>query len=121
MTESYKRINSNMTHDVGSLLDSVTVNALDFGVSEQTLLDTQRSSIASNVFLEAMNPVTPATGYLALPEQTQEFVNQYTGETLLSRMTRTYGPAVIGKADELFDGSLPLFTEVALVTRRRKR
>ena len=110
-TKSYKRINSNMTHDVGSLLDSVTVNALDFGVSEQTLLDTQRSSIASNVFLEAMNPATPATGYLALPEQTQEFVNQYTGETLLSRMTRTYGPAVIGKADELFDGSLPLFTE----------
>jgi len=92
------RVRSSVSEDAGSLLDSVSLNAVDASISEAFLLDTSLSPTTAYEFVEALAPGTAAARYYPLPRQSTEYLNDYSGETILSRMARTYPPPVMAKA-----------------------
>lgn len=105
------RIRSSVSEDAGSLLDSVSVNAVDASISEAFLLDNEFAPISQTTFVEALDLTTVAATYYPLPRQSTEFINEYAGETLLSRMTRVYPGPQRAKVAEAFNGSLATYTD----------
>jgi len=103
-------IRSSVSEDAGSLLDSVTVNAVDASVSEAFLLDVSLASTTPKNFVEALASGTIAARYYPVPRQSTEFVNDYAGETILSRMARVYPAPEMAKVADAFNASLTTFT-----------
>lgn len=106
-------IRASVSEDAGSLLDSVSLNAVDASFSEAFLLDVSLASTTPKNFVEVLAPATVAARYYPLPRQSTEFLNDYSGETILSRMARTYPPAVMAKVADL---GLTTFTNDAGTT-----
>jgi len=100
------RVRGSVSEDAGSLLDSVSVNAIDASVSETFLLDASLSSTSLTLFVEALSPGTNAAAYYPLPRQSTGFVNEYAGETILSRMTRVYPAPVMARVEDYVTGSI---------------
>jgi len=88
------RVRSSVSEDAGSILDSTSLNAVDASFSEAFLLDRSLSSTATTAFVEALEPDVNAGVYYPIPRQGVEFLNDYSGETILSRMTRVYPPPI---------------------------
>jgi len=93
-TDERNRVRSSVSEDAGSLLDSTSLNAVDLSFNEAFLLDIELSTTSTKTFVEALDPLTTTQLVYPLPRQTTEYVNDYAGETILSRMTRVYPPAV---------------------------
>jgi len=104
------RIRSSVSEDAGSLLDSVSLNAVDVSFNEAFLLGVSLSSTTPKNFVEALDVGATAQRVYPLPRQTTEFINDYAGETILSRMARTYPSAEMAKVEDAFSASLTTFT-----------
>lgn len=107
--DTLKRVRSNVQEDAGSILDSVDLNAVDGSYSEAFLLDTDLATGTIHAFAEALTPNDITALFYPLPRQTTEYLNDYAGETILSRMARTYPPSVFGGAAEVFGGTLDTY------------
>lgn len=95
------RVRSNVSEDAGSILDAASLNAVDASFSEAFLLDHSYSPTTIKGFEEALAPGVLAASYYPIPRQSTEFLNDYSGETLLSRMARVYPLPIFGKVDDL--------------------